>query len=222
MKKKLLILILFVTALQRGFSQLTITPEIGYNKTMFNTTAPGTQIVTSPLNRFQIGGLITQSWAKYLFIQSGLEFSQKGSYEGRGYQALYGSNSDIKLSYLQVPLNVGGYIKLYHGINLVVSGGVYAAYGISGTEKGSTLDISGTGTINRNITFATNPPAADNSKTYIKPFDAGYNVSGGLSWQNFILKTTYSKGFGNVSPVSTTVYKNEIWNFTLGYAIKIK
>lgn len=220
--KKIIVMLLFAIPFSKGFAQLTITPEIGYNKMMFNKTVPGTQIVTSPLDGFQIGGVITQMWSKHLFIQSGLQFAQKGSYEGRGYQALYGSNTNVKISYLQAPLNVGARIPLYKGIQLVLSGGVYAAYGISGTEKGSSLDISGTSTVDRKISFATNPPVSDNSKTYIKPFDAGYNLSGGFSWKKFEVKTTYSKGFGNVYPNSTTVYKNEIWNFSVGYTFQIR
>jgi hypothetical protein len=221
--KKLIVMILFAIPMSRGFAQLTLTPEIGYNKMIFNNNASGTQIVTSPLSGFQIGGLVTKFWAKHLFIQSGLQFAQKGSYDGMGYQALYGSNSNVRVSYLQVPLNVGASIKLPKGFGLVIAGGLYAAYGLGGTEKGTAVNINGsTNTIDRKISFASNP-TADNSKTYVKPFDFGYNLSGGFTWHDFVLKTTYSLGFKSLYPLaSSTVYKNEIWNFSVGRTFKIK
>ncbi len=219
--RKAIVLFLFSIPVSRSFAQLTITPELGYNKTDFFTTAPSNQIVTTPLNGFQAGALITRKW-KLFFLQSGLEFAQKGSYQGRGFQAPYGSNTNIKLSYLQAPLNVGAHIKIYKGLQAIASAGVYLAYGLSGTEKGTSQDINGSSTIDRQITFSSSVTTADNTKTFIKPFDSGYNFSAGLSYANVELKTVYSKSSGTVSPIGSSNYRNEVWNFSVGYAFVIK
>ena len=103
----------------------------------------------------------------------------------------------------------------------MASAGFYAAYGVGGTDKGSTLDISGSGNFDRNVSFVSSISAADFNKTYIKHFDVGYNVAGGLTYKSVQLKTTYSKGSGNVFAVGSTLYRNEVWNFSLGYSIKL-
>jgi hypothetical protein len=204
-----------------GFAQITITPEIGVNNSIFNNTADPSQITTSAIKGSQVGALITDTWKKWFFLQSGLTYEQKGSYQGRGYQALYGSNSNIKLNYLQVPLNAGIAYTFYKGIGFIASAGFYAAYGISGTDKGSLQDISGSGNFDRNVNFVNSNTVADFNKTYIKRFDVGYNVAGGLTYKSVQLKTTYSKGSGNVFAVGSTLYRNEVWNFSLGYSIKL-
>ena len=219
--RKLIICSFVLLSWNCGFAQITITPEIGLNKSIFNTTADPTQIVTSTIKGSQVGALITDTWKKWFFIQSGLSYEQKGSYQGRGYQALYGSNSNIKLNYLQVPLNAGVAFTVYKGIGLMAAGGFYAAYGIGGTDKGSLQDISGSGNFDRNVSFVNTSAVPDFNKTYIKRFDVGYNVAGGLTFKNILLKTTYSKGSGNVFAVGSTLYRNEVWNFSLGYSIKL-
>jgi hypothetical protein len=226
--RKTVIFLAFIFLACKLPAQWFVTPEAGYNRSIFYTDAPTTQIVTSSISGFQAGALVTKKWEKtkswldYLFVQSGLEFAQKGSYQGRGYQSVYGSNSNIKLAYIQAPLNVGVNVKIYHDLGVMASAGLYLAYGVSGTDKGTTQDISGSSNIDRNITFTSTGIKGDNSKTYIKPWDNGYNLAAGFTYKNLLLKTTFSLGTGNISPVSDTRYQNEVWNFSLGYTIRVK
>jgi len=222
--KKLTVLFLLGMFASRGFaqSQYSITPEIGYNKTSFFNTAQKTQIVTAPLYGIELGGLVTKSGKKGFFVQSGLFFEQKGSYQGRGYQAIYGSNSNIKISYLQIPLNVGFHKQLKNkDWGILASVGVYAAYGISGSEKGSSLGINGTSSIDRNVTFVSSVSIPNSNTTYIKPLDFGYQAAVGASYKNLIAKIGYSRGFNSVSPDGSTSYKNDVWTFSLGYKINL-
>jgi hypothetical protein len=222
--KKLTVLFLLGMFVSCGFAQskYSITPEIGYNKTSFYNTAQTTEIVTAPLYGIELGGLVTKSGKKGLFIESGLFFEQKGSYQGRGYQALYGTNSNIKISYLQVPLNVGLHKNLKNkDWGILASVGVYGAYGISGSENGTSLGISGTSNINRNVTFVSSVTAPNSNTTYIKPLDFGYQAAVGASYKNLIAKIGYSRGFNSVSPDGSTSYKNDVWTFSLGYKINL-
>lgn len=212
---------MLMLAANHSFAQLTITPELGYNRSVFFTTAPANQISTSSLDGFQAGALITKTWKGLYFIQTGLQFAQKGSYQGRGTQATYGSNTNIKLNYLQAPVNVGVHLKLWKDFGANVSAGLYGAYGISGTDKGTSMDINGAGTVNRKISFDETVAAPDNSRTYIKTLDGGYDLSAGLFYKNIEFKTVYSKSSGNISPVGSTSYKNEVWNFSVGYVFAI-
>ncbi len=220
--KKAIFIVLLVIAANTGFAQITITPEFGYNKSTFFTTAPSSQTSTSPLNGYQFGALVTKTWKGLYFLQTGLQFAQKGSYQGRGSQTPYGSNTDVKLNYLQAPINAGLHIKVYKEFGVNVSAGLYGAYGLSGTDKGTSLDIYGPGSINRKVSFSQTVATADNSKTYIKRFDGGYNLSAGFFYKDIEVKTVYSKSNGNISPVGTSNYKNEVWNVSVGYSFKLK
>lgn len=217
--------ILFVCA---GHAQLWITPEAGINRSVFRTDASTNELLTSAINGVQGGVLVTKNWSgtksilDYLFVQTGLEFAQKGSYRARGYQSQYGSNTTTKLMYLQAPFNAGVNVKVYRDFGVIASAGLYIAYGISGTDKGSLQDISGTSTVNRKVTF-TNNASNDINKTSIRPFDNGYNLSAGITYKSVMLKANYSLGTGNVSPTSSSIrYQNEVLNVSLGYTIRLK
>ena len=93
--------------------------------------------------------------------------------------------------------------------------------GISGTEKGTGIDLNGTSAINKTVDFTNNPPSLDNTKTYIKPFDLGYAFSVGGTYEKFQLRITDSRSFGNISPASSTINKNQVINISLGYQLSL-
>ncbi len=226
--KKATISILCVLFACSSFAQLSITPQVGYNSSTFYTTASTEQVITSSLSGFQAGALITKSWMNtktwldYLFLQTGLEFAQKGSFQGRGTQSVFGANSNIKLSYLEAPLSLGVKVKVDKDWSVFVSGGLYLAYGVSGSDVGTSQNLSGPGTINRSVTFTNDPPPSDDTHTYIKRFDAGSNYSAGIMFKNIEVKTVYGRSYKTISPIGTTVYKNDVWDFSIGYSFKIK
>jgi len=220
--KKYSIVILCLILVNTCFSQLTLIPEIGYNQSVFYTNAPSTQVVTSSINGFQAGVLVNRTLGKYFFLQTGLEYAQKGSYQGRGSQALYGSDVTDKLTYLQAPLNLGVNYSVTKDLSVFASGGVYLALGLSGTRKGSTQNINGTTTADdTKVDFTNDNSGNTNGVTYIKPVDLGYDFSGGVSFKNVLVKTVFSQGFKSASPVGATLYKNQVLNFSLGYTIHL-
>jgi hypothetical protein len=62
--KKYSIVVLCMILANTCFSQLTIMPELGYNQSVFYTTAPSTQIVTSSIKGFQAGVLVSRPLGK--------------------------------------------------------------------------------------------------------------------------------------------------------------
>ena len=40
--------------------------------------------------------------------------------------------------------------------------------------------------------------------------------------KNIEVKTVYGRSYKTISPVGSTIYKNDVWNFSVGYSFKIK
>jgi len=199
-----------------------VTPELGYNQSTFFTTNDANQNTIATINNFQVGALISKPVLSVLFLQSGLEYAQKGAFIGRGPQFIYGSNTNLKINYLQVPLQLGSNIDIDKKWKINLAAGIYGALGISGTEKGSGIDLTGTTVINKQVDFTTNPPILDNTKTYIKPIDLGYAFSLGFSYEKIKFTVTDTRSFGNISPASSTINKNQVINISLGYQLSLK
>ena len=219
--KKIIICLFFMVAFYKSQAQIIVTPELGYNQSTFFTTNDANQNTIATINNFQLGALISKPILGALLLQSGLEYAQKGAYIGRGPQYVYGSNTTLNLNYLQVPLQLGSIIKIDKKWAINLSAGFYGGMGISGTEKGTGIDLNGTSAINKTVDFTNNPPSLDNTKTYIKPFDLGYAFSVGGTYEKFQLRITDSRSFGNISPASSTINKNQVINIYLGYQLSL-
>ncbi|MFL9481328.1 porin family protein [Chitinophagaceae bacterium LWZ2-11] len=200
-----------------SFAQLRVGIQAGYNSSKFNV--PGVdenQLVTSSVNGISAGILGDYQINKLFFAQAGLQIATKGSYVGRGQFALYGSNSTVKLTYLQLPVNVGVKIKVHNNLNAFAGVGLYAAYGLTGTQKGTGLDINGSTVIDAKVKFSTDVPSvSDNTTLYIKPFDFGYNATAGLEWKLLQLSANFSRGFQSAYAEGTTKYENQTFNVSL-------
>jgi Outer membrane protein beta-barrel domain len=157
------------------------------------------------------------------------------SYDGSGSHAVYGSYNfdggqtstlNIRLSYLQLPMEVIYQFNPGHAVRFLVGGGVYAAVGVRGKEKGTTISLEGPGPletspIDNNITF-TNKASTENAPFYpsaVKPLDAGYTVMAGIQWSHFRVSPGFSQGFVNLFPGDMFKGKNKNFSLSLVYWI---
>lgn len=157
------------------------------------------------------------------------------SYDGSGTHARYGSYNldggqtstlNIRLGYLRLPLEAIYQFNPGHAVRFLVGGGVYAAVGMRGKEKGTTLSSEGASGVNsspidNNITF-TNKASTENAPFYpsaVKPFDAGYTVMGGIQWSHFRVCPGFSQGFVNLFPGDIFKGKNKNFSLSLVYWI---
>jgi hypothetical protein len=216
MKKLLVVVFCFISA--GSFAQVRLGLQGGYSSSNFYS--PGTdpnEISISHISSYVAGIVAEANLNKTFFVQSGLQWAGKGAVKNRGVFALYGANTTIRLNYLQLPLNLGVKFPLSKDVKVFAEGGIYAAVGISGTEKGSNVDqIAGTSTVERKVNFSNNPPAPVTT-TYFKPFDAGYTVSAGIDWKLLQLSANFNKGFSNAIATGSTTCINQVFNVSLAY-----
>ena len=168
---------------------LSTTLAISQNKTSFGILgginfqtingkdSNGDKLENDMLIGYHAGVNIQLPIAPDFYFQPGLLFSIKGAKTTSG-----SSTSTIKLSYIEVPLNV-----VYKGLlgsgYVMIGFGPYIGYGIKGKvtpEGGSATDIEF-----KNVVEASDP----SSVTYFKALDAGgnifagYQMAGGLFFQ---------------------------------------
>ncbi|MDE3235315.1 MAG: PorT family protein [Bacteroidota bacterium] len=215
MKKIAVILLGFISVKSFGQGKLGI--EAGFNSAQFSTSN-NSNVSFSAVSSFNIGLLDQERINKTFFWQTGLFFSGKGTKQDRAEFVQYGRTSTMKLDYLQIPLNLGFDFNLHKGLKGMLGTGLYAAYGIHGTEKGYDVGISGTQNVDNTVKFS-NTESGSSSETHIKPFDAGYNVLAGLEWKSFELTANYSMGLANIDP-GPTVYKNKVTSIGITYFFK--
>jgi len=133
-------------------------------------------------------------------FQPALNFVQKGTKE----IAIVGDTLNLRLNYIEIPLNV--LFKFGHSSgNFMIGGGPAVALGISGKE---TRTSNGT-TTNTDIS------SGDDVGDHYKGIDFGLNVQGGFEFSNgFFIAVNYTHGvnslFADASP------SGQLWNRCFG------
>lgn len=222
MKKLVMIILCFASA--TSFAQLKLGIQAGYNVSQFVDQGSNQQYYhLSSINTFQLGLAAEQLLSKHFFLESGLIFIQKGGFKEPTYFTNYkGSTTTTKISYLQLPLNLAYKTELTKNIKLLAGSGIYIATGISGSEKGTDTTTGVNITVDNKVRF-TNSSSYVNNSTSIKPFDLGFNVNAGIEWKKFQFIANFSRGFGNISPLTgSTKFLNQNFGVSIAYLLPWK
>src|SRR5690242_11866178 len=141
---------LFCFAAYHSTAQIKAGITAGYNNALLYThkellTGNYTR-KTSALNAFKIGAISNIHLYKNFALQSEILLSEKGTHkvEGGGYSGIY-VHSNIRLNYLEVPVNVLYNIYAHKHLKVFAGAGLYAATGLWGKEKGSYTTFDSTG-----------------------------------------------------------------------------
>jgi hypothetical protein len=220
MRKLVTIILCFISV--TTFAQLKLGIEAGYNVSQFTSKGGNSQFFfLSNLNTFQAGLVGEEKLNKHFFLQAGVSFTQKGSVKDATQYAVGGGPSTIvKLNYIQIPVNMFYKIKLNSSLKALLGAGLYGAFGISGSDKGTSIDAT-TGSesqVNNKVRFQNNTIYVAGI-TYIKPFDIGYNLVAGLEWKNLQFKATINDGFKNIYPSGDTEFRNQVFSATVAYLL---
>jgi hypothetical protein len=143
------------------------------------------------------------------YVKKGFKLDASGSFLGQPI-SITGTSF---INYLELPVNLA--FTVPSGDNFFVfGGGPYAAYGLSGKNKGSY-------TLSDIKTEEESDIEFGNNEEERKPFDYGLNfMAGYLMGNGAMLKFNYSLGLANISNNEQTTYKNSYFGLTLGYFIK--
>ena len=228
--KKLIILFLIVLSVNSYSQKINLGIEAGFNSsTFFNHTGSANQnsntVGLGNINSYQIGGIAEFNFGAGFYGQTGLSFSNKGTDRFNVGQSTYGPNSTIKISYLQIPVNLEFKQPLNKSKKLIAiaAAGFYIARGISGSEKGIEVNNNGINTTINNPVRFTNDNTYNPGYTSVNPLDVGYNLVAGIQYYDFQLKFNFNKGFSKVLPNSSDIkFVNNVVNISAVYLIKIK
>jgi hypothetical protein len=126
---------------------------------------------------FNAGANVIISFAPDLYFQPGLIYSVKGTKQDITDEI----NRTVKLSYVEIPLNLLYRPQLGNG-HILIGLGPYVAYGIMGKERTKTDNI----TIELKVKFQNNAPTEFTSFVYYRGLDAGGNIYFGYELFNGI------------------------------------
>jgi hypothetical protein len=181
-----------------SMAQLRLGVNVGYN----NPTFVNNEIyltTVSHIKSLQAGLVGEIQLQHHLFLNMGLSIITNGGNIDMNYIDA-GSNQTIRATYIQLPINIGIKFPVYKSLKILVDGGIYAANGIYGTQKGWYSSIAGPFPINNTIRF-TNDNNRVAGKLNMHPFDFGYQFSTGVEWKNLQLRFQFTHGLKNFFPI---------------------
>ena len=218
MKKCLIILACLVSI--SSFGQVNVGLKGTFQMVQFNDQGQNLQYYNiSNINTIQAGITVEDNINQYFYLQTGLSYAPKGSFNGYSGLALGGTSATYKINYIQVPLNLLYKENINKSLKLLLSAGFYGAVGVSGTVNGiDQQNIGGNSVVNQNIKF-TYDIGYNNNETYVKPIDFGYELSGGVEHKNFQFTLDYSRSFKTIFPIGTTNFRNQTLGISVGYLL---
>ena len=145
------------------------------------------------------GGFVKLPVAKHLSLRPELLFTTKGAQ----FDFLGGNTSDLKLSYVEIPLSLEFNIAIIN-----IHAGVHA--GLLATADGTFKDSQG------------NTITTDFGKDDLKSFDYGWHVGAGIDLGNIGIHLRVSRGLQDISKNDNVAevfgsLKNAAWALTAAY-----
>ena len=181
----------------------------------------GDDLKNDILTAFHIGINAEIPLAPDFYFQPGLLYTVKGA---KNKEIFFGGtfNSKIKITYLELPLNLLYKPTLGQG-RLLLGFGPYVALGVGGTSK---IDDNGS-SITKNIKFKNKVKISDpDNVVYLKPIDAGANFLAGYEFSNKVsFQLNAQLGLVKINPEyedstnDKTSAKNTGFGFSLGYRL---
>lgn len=218
-----LLLIGFTSNAQRG--QI----RGGINLANVSVTESGRVDEANQLTSFQVGILTDiRLGSSFLSLQPGILYTGKGSKVQRGTSGQAGYfKQTFNPRYLEVPLNVLFKAPIGSTSRFFVGAGPYLAMGIGGdTKTERTMAITGTSTVERDITFSNDDPTTFSQEEgtglgVVRRFDYGLNGTAGIEGKSMVLGVNYGLGMAKLQSGSNNNQdnnnKHRVLSFTLGF-----
>jgi hypothetical protein len=198
--KKIISTLLFTFITGSVFAQ---TNSFGIKGGLNFSTQPGDKSAEGTLRGFNVGGGYNIQFEAFAF-QPGLSFNTKGVKERLEVvdPATFTRHSviqDVKLSYVQMPVNLLHKFPTRRAVRFFVGGGTYLAYAVAGS------------------TAMTGQAKTDISFDDYNRIDFGFNAIGGIElFKKIVLNINYDLSIADVSFIQT---HHNISNATLSYSV---
>ncbi|RFS20675.1 PorT family protein [Chitinophaga silvatica] len=178
---------------------------------------------------YQAGVLAAYKISKSFYLQSGLQFTTKGS-KHEGADVWIGSSTppitywvrNTNLAYLQLPVKIGYRIHFNSDFSAAINTGAYFSYGLGGNVVRKERTPGYENIPNRTIKYES---FGDEQFSFNRP-DIGQSFGCELAYKRYSIGFDYELGYKNIGDLtfkettSTRVYKNRNMAFTIGYIFK--
>jgi len=194
-------------------SQIAFGPRLGINisKYAYDWSADWDEPLVNFKLGFSVAGMMNWQINDFLAFQPALSITKKGtSHDVNSWntdQFMYTGYDRDRVTYLEVPLNLAGGIRLGQGqIQLFV--GPYIAYAIAGknrydfeeSDNGVRTDYKDS----KKIKFTNEIKAGDHDDediaSFQRPFDYGVNVGLGYRYNQYLINLGFAMGLANLQP----------------------
>lgn len=121
-------------------------------------------------------------------------------------------STTFALSYIEIPLNVGGRFKIGDNTKVFIMAGPYIGIGIVGKIKG---DANASASQREfDVRWGTDAKTSD-----FRRIDYGFNVANGVEIDNILIGVQYGIGLADISPEAEDEFKitNRVLSFSVGY-----
>ena len=202
--KKILLTLTLATASLFTFAQSAsfgVKGGVSFAKINASSSSANISVNTGSVTTFS-AGLFADLKFGNLSLQPAAIYAGKGG----NIDAGGGDEVTVNLYYLQVPVNLVYRVPAVIG-SVYFGAGPYAAFGLSGKEKGT----SGGTSVSQDVTFG------DGADDY-KSTEFGVNGIAGVEFKNgFLLGLNYDLGLSNISNSSDASVKNRVFGISAGF-----
>jgi len=211
---KRIFIALIVSCFSLGaIAQLTYGPKLGINISKYGYSYKDSG--SEPDVKFKmgatIGGMMNLQINSFLSFQPALSFTKKGSSydlaKMETNESIITGYSRVRVSYLELPLNLAAGIKLGPG-QIQLFAGPYIAFALAGKHKwdyeeninGNRTDHKGSEKIKFANTVPSDHNADDDIAFYQRPFDWGIDFGLGYRYNQLLFNIGFAMGLANLQP----------------------
>lgn len=203
-------------------AQVTFGPRAGFNMSKYNYNWTDDWAEPQVIFRggFTLGGMMNLQINDFLAFQPSLIITKKGTaYDVDSWnsgQYVYTGHYRDRVTYIEVPLNLAGGIRLGSG-QIQLFAGPYIAYAIAGknvynyeeNDNGIRTDFKDSKNIKFENEIKEGDLADEDIAYFQRPLDFGLNLGLGYKINHLLFNIGYSLGFANLTPDNYKPYTHE-------------
>jgi hypothetical protein len=216
--KRTITLVSFLVMLSGAFAQKKTTVGFHGGYTLYKIhgrNADGSNFSLKTEDGFSLGMNVEIPIAPNVYLQPGIQYNQKGANFKEYHYMGQTFHGDVKLSYIEVPVNVVYKPSLGSG-HLILGAGAFAGYG-TGREAGVDQGMY-------HVRFAEDvtPQQIEQVPFYFRPWDAGANFIAGYQFANNLYTEFDAQiGMKRINPSVNGQWDGKMKHRTTGIAYTI-
>jgi hypothetical protein len=206
MKKTALFTFIALAVVSSSFAQISFGPKLGVGLSTWANTkvAAGKTYSYSPIITPQVGAVLNVQLGDYLAVRPELLFIQRGA-----TSTTYGYDSKLRASYLELPINIAGGVKLGPG-RLEAFAGAALGVCLGGKYKRENSPIDRVYTIKPGKAMNADLINPNSTVLNINPLNVSLNFGIDYKFDNgFLIQAGYNLGLTNVTPHYEDAKKEE-------------